>query len=66
MGSFWFEVRHSLRSLAKAPIYALVTIALLALGIGANTATFSIVRAVVLESLPFDDSDRLVMLFEGP
>jgi len=54
------DVRYALRSLRRAPAFALVAIATLALGVGANTAMFSIVDAVVVRSLPFPRADRLV------
>ena len=50
----------------RAPSFALAVIAVLALGIGANTAIFSIVNAVLLRPLPFDEPDRLVRLFHVP
>ena len=53
-------------SLLRAPSFALAVIAVLALGIGANTAIFSIVNAVLLRPLPFDEPDRLVRLFHVP
>jgi putative ABC transport system permease protein len=60
------DVRYSLRVLARAPSFAVAVIGVLALGIGANTAIFSIVNTVLLRPLPFDDPDRLVRLFHVP
>lgn len=61
----WFsDVRVALRALVKNPSYALVVILTLALGIGATTAIFSVVRGVVLRPLPYDEADRLVVLSE--
>ncbi|MGH9140093.1 MAG: ABC transporter permease [Vicinamibacterales bacterium] len=60
------DLRYSLRVLRRAPSFALAVIAVLALGIGANTAIFSIVNAVLLRPLPFQDPDRLVRLFHVP
>jgi putative ABC transport system permease protein len=57
------DVRHALRSLAKAPAFALVTIATLALGIGANTAIFSIVHGVLLRDLPYDAPERIAVVW---
>jgi putative ABC transport system permease protein len=62
MISFWQDVRYSLRMIAKTPGYAAIIILTLALGIGANTAIFSIVKALLLDSLPYRRPDRLVTL----
>lgn len=56
------DLRQSLSSLARRPGYALAIVATLALGIGANTATFSIVRGVLLKPLPYAEPDRVVQL----
>ncbi len=58
------EVRYALRTLAAQPGFALVTLVVLALGIGANTAIFSIVYSVMLRPLPYPQSERLVMVWE--
>src|SRR5205814_6537137 len=58
------DLRLSLRMLGTAPGFASLTILILALGIGANTAIFSVVHAVLLKPLPFFESDRLVLLWE--
>lgn len=59
------DVRHALRKLARSPGFTLVALIVLGLGIGANTAIFSLVNAVLIRPLPFSDPDRLVMLFES-
>jgi predicted permease len=58
------DLRHSLRLLAKNPIFALVGIVTLALGIGATTAVFTLVNALLIKPLPYQDPSRLVLLFE--
>lgn len=60
------DVRHALRVFVRAPSYAIAVVGVLALAIGANTAIFSIVNAVLLRPLPFTDPDRLVRLFHIP
>lgn len=61
------DLRHALRTLARSPGFTLAAIAALALGIGATTAVFSIVNAVLLRPAPFPDSDRMVsLLLEAP
>ena len=59
------DLRHALRKLLRAPGFAVIAILTLALGIGANTAIFSIVKAVILAPLPFPDADRIAMIW-GP
>lgn len=56
------DVSHALRSLRQAPAYAAVTILTLALGIGANTAIFSVVRGVVLKPLAYPEPERLLFI----
>ena len=60
------DVRYGMAALARDPGFAAVTIGLLALGIGANTAMFSIVDAVLLKPLPFPQPERMVRVWETP
>ena len=57
------DLRHALRFVSRTPSFAVTVVAVLALGIGANTALFSIVNAVLLRPLPFEEPDRLVQLY---
>jgi MacB-like periplasmic core domain len=59
------DVRYALRQLRKSPGFATVTVVTLALGIGANTAIFSVVNGVLLNPLPFRDASRIVSMFEA-
>jgi predicted permease len=60
------DMKFALRLLRKSPGFACVAIVIMALGIGANTAIFSVVHAVLLEPLPFPDADRLVQIWHVP
>jgi predicted permease len=59
------DVRYALRILAKNPAFTLVSVLTLALGIGANTAIFSLVHSILLRPLPYLDSDRIVRLIQA-
>jgi putative ABC transport system permease protein len=63
MNSFIQDLRYGLRSLLKTPGFTLVAVLTLALGVGANVAIFSVLQAVVLRDLPYQDPDRLAVLW---
>jgi len=65
--SLWLkELRHSVRTLRQSPGFTAVAILTLAIGIGANTAIFSFVDAMLLKPLPYPESDRIVRVMEKP
>ena len=63
MHTYWQDLRYGARMLLRNPAVSAVAVVTLALGIGANTATFSIVNAVMLRPLPYQNPDRLVSLW---
>jgi len=64
MLTFLRDLRHSLRTLCKARSFSIVALLVLALGIGANTAIFSVVNSVVLRPLPYPHAGRLALIWE--
>jgi putative ABC transport system permease protein len=65
MGNLWQDVRYGFRSLWKTPAFTLAALLTLTLGIGANTAIFSVINAVLLRPLPFRNSAQLVNLTQS-
>ena len=65
MQALWRDIRHTTRALRKTPGFTIVVLLTLALGIGANTAIFSLMDQVLLRSLPVEDPSALVLL-DGP
>jgi predicted permease len=62
--TWWQDLRHGLRVLTSQPAFTAVAVASLALGIGANTAIFSVTNALLLRPLPYEDADRIAILWQ--
>ncbi len=63
MNGWGGDLRHAWRLMLGRPLFSVVAVVTLALGIGANTAVFSVLDAILLEPLPYEDADRIVMLW---
>ena len=64
MGTLLADVRFAVRLLWRSPVFSLIAVITLALGIGANTAIFSAVYDAILLPLPYQDPERVVMVWE--
>jgi putative ABC transport system permease protein len=63
METLWYDLSHGIRTLFKSPGFTAVAVLSLAIGIGANSAIFSVTNALLLRPLPYKDADRLVILW---
>ncbi len=63
MDTMWQDLRYGLRMLAKTPGFTTVAVIALALGIGANSAIFSVIDAILIKPLPYKDADGLPTVF---
>jgi len=67
MNDFWKDVKHAIHLFIKSPAFTIAAVSALALGIGANTAIFTVVNAVLLKPLTYPDADRIVKIeLSGP
>ncbi len=66
MNALWQDILYGLRMLARKPVFTAIAVLSLALGIGLNTAIFTLMNTILLRPLPFADADRLVQIFSVP
>src|SRR5262245_47596253 len=64
MGTLWQDLSYGFRTLFKNPGFTAVAVLSLAIGIGANSAIFSVINALLLRPLPYQDADRLAILWQ--
>ena len=65
MGSFGNQLKHVARRLARSPMFTVVTLVTIGLGVGANTAIFSVVNGILLKPLPYPDPERLASVWQS-
>jgi len=63
LASFWSDLRFAFRSMARRPLFSLIVVLILGVGLGANAAMFSVVDSVLLEPLPYPEADRLAWMW---
>src|SRR5689334_16600724 len=63
MASLWQDLRYGIKLMRRNPGFSIVTVLMLALGIGINSSIFSVVNALLLQPMPFNDAERLVLLW---
>src|SRR5215207_3493662 len=66
LGTVWQDMRYGVRTLVKSPAFTVVAVLSLALGIGANTAIFSVVNSILLRPLPYPESERVMAVWHTP
>src|ERR1044071_8328188 len=63
--ALWWDIRYALRAMRKNPLFSTAVVLTIALGIGCNTAMFSVIHSVLLKPLAYQDADRVLTLFNG-
>jgi hypothetical protein len=66
MGGFWQDIAYGVRALKKQPLFTIVAVLSIAVGIGLNTTIFTLINGILLRPLPYRDADRLVAIFSVP